>query len=170
MNWDAIGATGEVLGSLVVLITLAYLAAQVRHARSLLKVSVQSMWLQSARDSWLNRIQSPELVDAILETDAILGEGFSLGHPLIQWLVDEVGLDRRKAYMICADQIASWQNWVTQIEHADVLAPDVRARLHASIRNAYGRGYAKRFWEFQRRANVEVNTIRYIEDVLARSN
>ena len=33
MNWDAIGATGEVLGALVVVFTLVYLSIQVRLAR-----------------------------------------------------------------------------------------------------------------------------------------
>jgi hypothetical protein len=31
MNWDAIGAIGEILGALAVLVTLFYLALQVRH-------------------------------------------------------------------------------------------------------------------------------------------
>ena len=33
MNWQAIGAVGEILGALAVLITLVYLARQVKHAR-----------------------------------------------------------------------------------------------------------------------------------------
>jgi hypothetical protein len=33
MNWDAIGAIGQVLGSVAVFITLGYLAVQVRHQR-----------------------------------------------------------------------------------------------------------------------------------------
>jgi hypothetical protein len=33
MNWEAIGAIGEILGALVVVITLVYLASQVRHAK-----------------------------------------------------------------------------------------------------------------------------------------
>jgi hypothetical protein len=34
MNWDAIGAIGEMLGALVVVITLVYLAVQIRYARN----------------------------------------------------------------------------------------------------------------------------------------
>jgi hypothetical protein len=30
MNWDAIGATGEIVGALVVFLTLIYLAIQIR--------------------------------------------------------------------------------------------------------------------------------------------
>ena len=34
MNWDALAAVGEILGSVAVLVTLGYLTLQVRHARS----------------------------------------------------------------------------------------------------------------------------------------
>ena len=33
MEWEAIGATGEVLGALILVVTVAYLAVQVRYAR-----------------------------------------------------------------------------------------------------------------------------------------
>ena len=34
MNWEAIGATGEILGALAVVATLVYLATQVRYAKT----------------------------------------------------------------------------------------------------------------------------------------
>jgi hypothetical protein len=34
MNWDAIGATGEILGALTVILTIVYLSIQVKHART----------------------------------------------------------------------------------------------------------------------------------------
>ena len=34
MNWEAIGAIGEVLGAFAVVATLLYLALQVRHAKT----------------------------------------------------------------------------------------------------------------------------------------
>ncbi len=44
MNWDAIGAIGEILGALGVLVTLVYLATQIReNTRSLQAVSLQSV-------------------------------------------------------------------------------------------------------------------------------
>ena len=33
MNWDAIGALSEAIGALAVVVTLAYLATQVRYAK-----------------------------------------------------------------------------------------------------------------------------------------
>ena len=40
MNWDALGATGEVLGSLGVLITLVYLAVQVKQNNAYAKAQI----------------------------------------------------------------------------------------------------------------------------------
>ena len=40
MNWDAIGAIGEIVGAFAVLITLVYLAKQIRHSTDVSKVTV----------------------------------------------------------------------------------------------------------------------------------
>ena len=39
MNWDAIGAFGEVLGAIAVIATLLYLAVQTRHTRTAVEAS-----------------------------------------------------------------------------------------------------------------------------------
>jgi hypothetical protein len=41
MNWDAIGALGELVGAFAVLTTLVYLAVQIKHSRTLLDESRQ---------------------------------------------------------------------------------------------------------------------------------
>ncbi len=61
MNWEAIGALGEIVGALAVVLTLAYLAIQVRHAKAAATDSnrlerskgVRDMMLASAADSGL---------------------------------------------------------------------------------------------------------------------
>jgi hypothetical protein len=39
MNWDAIGAIGEIVGALAVLVTLIYLAVQIRHAKKQIELN-----------------------------------------------------------------------------------------------------------------------------------
>ena len=52
MNWDAIGAVGEIVGALGVLVTLVYLATQIRdNTRSLQAGSLQSV-LDGPRDRY----------------------------------------------------------------------------------------------------------------------
>lgn len=46
MNWDAIGAIGETLSAVAVLITVGYLAVQIRHSTQAMKTSA----LRSAQD------------------------------------------------------------------------------------------------------------------------
>jgi len=64
MNWDAVGAVAEIGGALGVLITLIYLATQIRdNTRSLQAASLQSV-LEGPRDRYfLPMAQSDEMAD-----------------------------------------------------------------------------------------------------------
>ncbi|MEP1472452.1 MAG: hypothetical protein ABJK25_15895 [Halieaceae bacterium] len=65
MNWDAIGAMGELLGALVVVVTLAYLAVQVRHAKAATAdqsrlyraTAAREIILETCRDDALRMLQ-----------------------------------------------------------------------------------------------------------------
>ena len=54
MNWEAIGAVGEILGALAVVATLGYLATQIRQntktARSSMRQAIAEMTMSTARD------------------------------------------------------------------------------------------------------------------------
>src|SRR6056297_2546458 len=64
MNWDAVGTVAEIGGALGVLITLIYLATQIRdNTRSLQAASLQSV-LEGPRDRYfLPMAQSDEMAD-----------------------------------------------------------------------------------------------------------
>ena len=81
MNWDAIGAVGEILGAIAVIATLIYLAKQIRQNSQAVQISA----LRDTTEQW-NRwsevlATSPELADIVIrgnesyrqlsETDAI---------------------------------------------------------------------------------------------------
>ena len=53
MNWEAIGAIGEVLGAVAVILTLAYLAVQIRQNTSSTRASTYS----NTTDGWANYMQ-----------------------------------------------------------------------------------------------------------------
>lgn len=58
MNWEAVGATGELLGAVAVVGSLVYLAIQVREARQMFAASAQQQladsFQQLMRDVWSN--------------------------------------------------------------------------------------------------------------------
>ena len=64
MNWDAIGAVGEILGALGVLASLIYLATQIRdNTRSLQAASLQSILNAPREWFFLPHAQNPEISD-----------------------------------------------------------------------------------------------------------
>ena len=65
MNWDAIGAIGEIAGAIAVLLTLFYLATQIRQANKATQADIEShagqWWSQHNREM----IHSPEMIEII---------------------------------------------------------------------------------------------------------
>lgn len=59
MNWEAIGAAGEVGGAIAVVATLVYLASQVRHAKTELQGVRFEKVMADYRD-WYRQISTPE--------------------------------------------------------------------------------------------------------------
>jgi antirestriction protein len=47
MNWDALGAIGEIIGAGAVLITLAYLALQIRQYKKSLSANIYTAWVDT---------------------------------------------------------------------------------------------------------------------------
>jgi len=66
MNWEAIGAIGEVLGAAAVVLTLGYLAVQVRHAKAATAdqsrlyraTAAREVILETSRDETLRMLQT----------------------------------------------------------------------------------------------------------------
>ena len=50
MNWEAIGAAGELVGSVAVLITLVYLARQISHTREEVARSINNSRAETVRN------------------------------------------------------------------------------------------------------------------------
>ena len=72
MNWDAIGAIGQVLGSIAVLVTLGYLAIQVGHARREVQRSVSQNRTENFLQLTMHQSQGHVLL-AATKADAALG-------------------------------------------------------------------------------------------------
>ncbi len=61
MNWEALGAIGEIAGAAAVVASLAYVAVQVRHNNQLLKRAATADAVSSFRAWSANLLASPEL-------------------------------------------------------------------------------------------------------------
>ena len=61
MNWDAIGAIGEVLGALVVVVTLVYLAVQIRQNTAQQKRE-ETVSIQRGQNEVVSQLKDPVMV------------------------------------------------------------------------------------------------------------
>ena len=74
MNWDAIGAGGEVAGAIAVFLTLLYLTVQVRHSRRL----IESQVTKSSYDQFASVLgvmgSSPQVCDLMVRGFHSMGD------------------------------------------------------------------------------------------------
>ena len=67
MDWDAIGAIGEILGATAVLVTLIYLARQVRQNTDQQKRE-ELISIQNGQNALLAQLQDPRVLGALVRT------------------------------------------------------------------------------------------------------
>ena len=65
MNWDAIGALGEVGGAIAVVATLAYLARQIREANRVMKAEAARARGERMVNMWFRVAESDRLFSAV---------------------------------------------------------------------------------------------------------
>ena len=74
MNWEAVGAFGEILGAIAVLVTLVYLAAQIRQSNELSRFNAAKELVNQFND--LNRLIATDtsLRQVLMKTGELSGE------------------------------------------------------------------------------------------------
>jgi len=65
LNWDAVGALGEVLGSALVMVSLIYLAVQVRQSNRDAEASAEVSWMDGWNRALEGWVQDDRTIDAI---------------------------------------------------------------------------------------------------------
>ena len=71
MNWDAIGAVGEIMSALAVVVTLIYLSAQIRHSKAALEENTRTARISvldqhtRAQSTWRGSLSTDESLASI---------------------------------------------------------------------------------------------------------
>jgi len=81
MNWEAIAAIGQMLGSIAVFVTLAYLGVQIRHTSQDVPRSVNRSGTESVGATFAvrSRWRRQHRQSVVPHTRASCGSGFSIG-------------------------------------------------------------------------------------------
>jgi len=135
MDWDAIGAIGEVVGAIAVFITLLYLAAQIRQNSQAVKNSAAQTLLSEANASLRVASSDPGTARAV-----ILG----------QTLFDDLSEAERAQFIVW---IFSWMRTIEQAYFQYIqgyIDEEIWEGQEAHLRQAIHSPAISRWWSFRR--------------------
>ncbi len=166
MNWEAIGAGGELLGSLIVLLTLVYLSIQVRNAREELKHTIRQNNDAANREIILETVRNPRLTGALAKT-------FKKGpsNQLVERYIEQYDLEVEDAIVLTNYYGARFrllqQTILYDFEFLD--EPEKR-EFSGTTKHLFGSGAGKVFWEFVSiRREIDAEVEKFMRETLSRT-
>ena len=166
--WEEVGAIGQLLGSLAVLVTLIYLSIQVRHARSEAQRSISESRAQRSLEINLALATNERLAAIHAKANATLMSGGDKSpSPFMEEWTRRTGLTREEAISLHSESIARWSNVAQTFLYIDELNPGDRAQFDGSTRFALSE-HAYRLWYDLFKPNLNPDAVRYVDNLLAR--
>jgi len=163
MNWDAIGAIGEMVGAVAVIITLVYLAVQVRQARQEVRRST-SRARSDARRSALAVMSDARVLPLYVKAQAAEGGQLAI---FAEHATTHYGMTAEEGVLLAQTVLSAWQTRLQTIGVIDELGPFERREFEEELRFMYGRpGAERRMYELVLKPRQHPDVIRYVESVL----
>ena len=163
MNWDEVGAIGQVFGSVAVFFTLGYLAVQVRYARREVQRSISQSRADNVLDLLLNRADNERLTGLNSRANKrLMGQPI----PFVCELVERTGLTEEEAYTLFSEQMAWWNYRSQVIAYIDELPAGEKIQFDAAIRRFFGHPVAM-LWYETLKPTLSPEAVRYVDDVMA---
>ncbi len=133
MNWDALGAIGELIGGLIVVVTVIYLSRQIResnkHAKAEAEREVQSYW-------------DKNVVDVTLRDPSIRAVSRK-GYGSFEALTD----DEKAVFMLLITHVMNHLEMVLRMERDGLLATDIADTYRAVSLSMLGTPGGREFWQ-----------------------
>jgi hypothetical protein len=164
MNWEAIAAIGQMLGSIAVFVTLGYLAIQVKHARQESRRALSQGRSEAHRDL-LAQQRDVRVLGATMKADADLGVP---PQATAAALMEQGGLTLEEAFCVISMNTAWWTYFLQIIPYVDELPAMERTAFENRVRGAYGHpGASRLFYETYLERTAHPDALRYIDNLLA---
>jgi len=162
MNWEAVGAIGQTLGSVVTFVALFYLALQVRHAQRDSKRALSQGRSEAVRD--LFAFGSQERIARLgLQANRALG---AIGGPMQDALTRRAGMTDEEAFAYNGYEAAWWNYQIQVYLNLDELSPIERAAFEFGIRARYRPASVGRVFYDTMRPVSHPDIVHYIDGLL----
>ena len=165
MNWDAIGAVGQMLGSIAVVVSMVYAGLQVQQAKTEVQRSISQHRADSLAALLLARATNQHLCEAFTAANAALG---AQDAPFVDALTRRAGLTLQDANALQAEQQAWWLHGTQIVNALGELSAGERAEFEALAHRMYTTVPVSRLWYESTKAALDPDVVRYIEGLLAR--
>ena len=142
MTIAELGAIGEFIGSIAVLMTLVYLTVQVRMSRRESRAALLQHRSDAARSLWITEATNPALTNAILKGNRDLG----FERPMLQALAKKVSLDEAELASVTAFASAHFLHRQTMF--LSELNPSERIALDNQIVTIFGTGLNRAWFDY----------------------
>jgi hypothetical protein len=174
MNWNAVGAIGQILGSLATFVTVGYLVVQVHDSETESRRALAQTRMQRTLDMGEAMVSNPSLADLELRFDkAILQKNLSAvpasstfrgNISFITNVVQEANATDADAYLLLMHYFALWNNFSDTIIHIDELLPMDRLGVERDLRATLGNpGFA--FWYQTFRQVLVEQAVNYVDSL-----
>ena len=163
MNWQAIGALGELIGAIAVLVTLVYLTVQVRNARSEMRQSVLQYRDQAVQSLLIERLRSSDLRSAYIKANQKFGV-----NPLFDIVQQAAGLTPEEAQDFVNYMLAWWFYRAETIRNITELSDSQKIDFDMNIHLNYSQGLGKVWFDAWQASRTPGDpTLEYCLKVLA---
>ena len=174
MNWNAIGAIGQILGSLATFVTVGYLAVQVHDSETESRRALAQTRMQQTLDMGESMINNRSLMDVELKfitaimTKRLSAVPASSNYTGMQTFTAAVtqnaNVDSTDAYGLVLHYFSLWNNFSDTIAHIDELLPIDRLGFDRELRATLGNpGFA--FWYQTFKPVLVSQTISYVDSL-----
>jgi hypothetical protein len=165
VNWEAIGAIAELLGSLAVFLTLIYLAVQVRHARQDARRSVRQSRAEVSRERLRIRATDQRLNDLMVKAQDSFGDDVR-SHPFIAALIEKAQFTPSDAWAVYMELNAEWQYRVQVVSNIEELSDGERLEFDNTVRAMYGKRALTKAWYQTHGRNLNPEVVAYVDRLL----
>jgi hypothetical protein len=147
MNWEAIGAIGEIVGAIAVVITLLYLSKQIVHSNLSARAQTRAATMQMAQNELHLVVQDPSLCAAWTKPELSFEDRVKLNY----WLV------------ACLKQRES--EWIS---HRDGIIDDETFQAYSGVTTVVlGTERTRRWWEVQKdHGAMDPGFVRFVDKML----
>jgi len=166
MNWEEVGAIGQVLGSVAVFMTLGYLAVQVRHAR--METRRSTSYVRTSSSSQQQMAFALDERWARIWTRANVGLGTPIP-PFMTELIRLTGVTTEEAASLLFGLHAQWEAHFHTIEYIGELSSEERAQVDGMLRGMLTSRLYRTYYDHHRSA-FNRRAVRYIDSLMAEPN